>query len=114
MRTRKTEAAHPPDDVLSALADADADAGLAALHVAGCAACRARVAAFEESRRLLGAVSEHDREPQSDLALRAVGFLRTRNGTIGTVNEVFQAVLALLRGFGELFSDSRGGGSTRG
>jgi hypothetical protein len=114
MRTRKTEAAHPPDDVLSALADADGSAGPEAAHVAGCAACRERVAAFRESRRLLRAVSGTDRAPQTDLAARALGRLRARNGTIGTVNEVFQAVLALLRGIGEMLSDSRGGGTPRG
>ncbi|MGP6158736.1 MAG: hypothetical protein ACLPYS_14740 [Vulcanimicrobiaceae bacterium] len=112
MRTRKTEAAHPPDDMLSALADADA--GTAALHVAGCAECREKVSAFHDSRRLLGALGEQNRAPHSDLALRAIGLLRARHGTIETMNEVFQAVLALLRGIGDLLSDPHGGGSTRG
>ena len=101
----KRRSAHPEDAVLVTLADDEAAApATARAHVASCSACAARIAVLRETRSLLQKAAALEQSPRRDLAQTAVARLRGRRTAIGSVNEVFEAFKALIRGFADLLA----------
>jgi hypothetical protein len=105
--------AHADDEALSSLIDDETlPSVLLQRHVAGCDQCRVRLAELRTLRHLLNKVGAYAIPLSADLTRRVISRLRTRQAAIGSVNEVFAAVRALIHGFSFLFG--AGGPPTNG
>ena len=94
---------HLDDETLSTLIDDPATADLVIRnHLASCAQCSARVEQLCSLRDVLQHVGRRELMPPTDLTPRILGKLRMRQAAIGSVNEIFAAVRALLQGFSSL------------
>jgi len=94
---------HPSDERLQAPGDARAVA-----HVRSCSACRERVVELSQVRRALRDAGGREDVPRSGVVRGAVARLRMRRTAISTTNEIFEALVAIVRGLTSLGSPERG------
>ena len=111
---RKDVTSHPDDETLSNPIDDPAMADTEIRnHIARCAQCSARADELRSLRALLQNVGRRELLPPNDLTPRVLARLQSRQAAIGSLNEIFAAIRALLQGFSSLIgggppSDSSG------
>ncbi len=102
---RSDDAGHLADDELAGVVEHGIrDGSRASAHLQTCDACRRRRAELTNLRAMLRGTRSYEQAPRFDSVPGALKRLRLRRHAVTNLNEFFDSVYALMRGFAQLLA----------